>query len=536
MFQECPWYSRVPGTQLSLVPKGATYKILWGKIIKNSKYSNSFFLLIFMVFCLAHSIYATNLDISAHDPIYPILRRAQTKSSVLFFSQNFPQTKSGLNAVLKKGDLSFYDRYYLHNRYPLAASPLVKYAGKHTDNVLYLSPLVRTSFYDTSKTGVIGALGLRAYGDVGPYLTFFTQGEVFTEWTDEDQFSHQFDPDYGETCSVEKGPNDDLLSSRTCNRFTYYLRLDLDWIHLKVGRDNIHMGPGYFSSLTAQKQTAPYYLVEMRIPFSEWLYLDNYFLKMTDSDHDVRKFAHIHRFEFKPFQFFSVAFQDVVIYQDRNIDLAYALPLIPLAFSEDNTGGRDNDAMALDVMYTGLPLTSVWAEVFIDDLLGPGTFFDDFWENRWSVLFGFQVVSPLSWLDMDMTFEYSRVEPWTYNGRQSYTSFRHFNRPSASKLGPDSRSFDIQFMYRPTKFIELGHRLEINDKGTEPSSKLGQIHSDDDHGTKKSFLKGKRLRERISIFSLTGFWRQHVLVDTYFTFNWMEEEFQHYGMNLFLSW
>jgi hypothetical protein len=442
---------------------------------------------------------------------------------------------------IKEKQLSPYDAWYLNHRHPFGDRPLVDLTDSSRQHSFLLSPLAGAGYHhsffpDSAYISAIGGVGLRVRGEIKSHVTFYSRGLVFTEKTDKEQFTHQFDPDQGETCAVEKGANDSLLDTRTCARFEYYLFIDLPWLEIKLGRDRLHMGPGYFSSLTANRETPPYYLIEARIDFSDWLFMDNYFLKMTDTEHDVRKYQHIHRFEFKPLKSLSIAFQDAVIYQERDPDLKYVLPLTPLAFSEDNNGGRDNDAMSLDFLYTGLPFFSVWGETFIDDLLGPGTFFDDFWENRWAVLAGLQLVSPWPAADADVAVEYSRVEPWTYNGRQRYTSFKHFNVPSASKLGPDSRSIDVQVSYRPLPWLQIQERMQFNDKGTQRGAVLANIHDNATDGTTKEFLKGDVNSSRIYTHSVSWFWSRYLLGELQWKHVRGDSDYSELGAKLDFSW
>jgi hypothetical protein len=487
-----------------------------------------------LCFLRQEAVCAPDLDVSPIDPGYEVLRRMQTRSQQVYFSQNYPQRLEPLKAYVNS-DLMFpYDEHYLGRVHPFGERPLVRYSDSARQNTFHLSPLVFFNFTNSTYASTVAGLGLRLFGEVTSNVTFFSRGRVYTEWADTNLFDHQFDPGQGETCSAEiKGG--DPVDSRTCARFEHYIMIDLPWLDLKLGRDHLHMGPGYFSTLTAARNTPPYYMIEARIDFADWFYMDNYFLKMTDSDHNVKKYAHIHRFEFKPFKSLSVAFQDAVIYQQRDPDLIYALPLTPLAFSEDNAGGRDNDAMSFDFLYTGLPCFSLWGEVFIDDLLGPGTFFDDFWENRWAVLAGFQVVSPWRAADADLVVEYSRVEPWTYNGRQLYTSFRHFDVPSASKLGPDSRSIDLQLSYRPLKWLQLKERIEFNAKGTQYGAVLGTIHHDS-MGTTKVFLKGDEDKVDILTHSLSAFWNQYVRAELFIRQFFRDREDTDFGGEIIFSW
>lgn len=346
-----------------------------------------------------------------------------------------------------------------------------------------------SSNWDASGATRLGAFGLEAYGRVAHALSFHTQGLVYREETGRKQFSHQFDPDYGETYSVEKGAGDSLLSDRTYNRYTYSALLDLPSdILIKAGYERLHVGPGYFTSLVAARQTAPYYFVEARIPFADWLTVDDYLLRMVDGEHAILKYANLHRFDFHITDRFNFGFTGIVIYQDRDPDWRYALPLIPLAFEEQNNGGLDNSAMALDAQWNAFRGFSLWSQLFIDDLLSPTSFFEDFWENRWAFMAGFQVVSPWKGCDADWVVEYTHVEPWTYIGRSPQTSFKHFNVPSASPLGPDSRTLSTQVGWRPLAWLEVSGQYSFSQKGQGRQATLGVIHTDSLDGVTKEFL------------------------------------------------
>jgi hypothetical protein len=455
-----------------------------------------------------------DLDVPADHPAVEILRRSQARSGDLFPMQAFPQSSRALSS---SGPLSAYDALYLEQWSPWGRRAAVRWEDSALGRSFFLSPLAEADYAftetDSSDRSGVGGVGLTVYGQVAPHVVYYTHGMVYTEKTNRAQFGHQYDPNYGETSTVEKGANDTLLKDRTYNRFESYAIVDFSWIKVKFGRDRLRMGPGYFSSMLAGKDTPPYNLMEGRIDFASWLKLDNYLIRMTDTDHGIQKYANIHRFEFRPTRHLEAGFQDIVIYQDRDPDPVYILPLAPLTFSEANNGGRDNAAMGFDFLYSGIPNLSVWSELFIDDLLGPTTFFNDFWENRWAYLAGFQYALPLSWADADLVAEISQVEPWTYNGRQSQTSFKHFDRPSASKLGPDSRSYDVQLAYRPSRWAEIRERFEYNEKGMGRGATLGVIHVDAIDGTSKSLLSDSIHTQTVfrheARFSLTRYAQIH---------------------------
>jgi hypothetical protein len=458
-----------------------------------------------------------DLEISPRSELYPLLRRAQTRSDSLMPQQAFPQASGSLRPWMREETLFSGDRAWLEYGLPEKRRELIAWTSPERGNSLFVSPELEAGFTagsrgDSSLDAGLGGFGLTLYGRLANHLSFYAHGLVYTEVTDRKQFTHQFDPNYGETYSVEKGEGDSLLGNRTYNRHVFYATYDMPWIRLKAGRDFLHSGPGYFSSLTAWRGAPPYYLVEARVEFSPWLHLEDYLIQMTDTDHAIRKYANLHRFEFLPFRNLSVGFQDIVIYQDKDPDPRYLLPLAPLTFTESDNGGLDNAAMGFDFLAVPVRNLSVWGELFVDDLLGPGAFFDDFWENRWAVLGGFQATSPWRGFDADLVIEYSQVEPWTYIGRQPQTSFKHFNMPSGSKLGPDSRSLDLQAAYRPMAGVELKVRWESDDKGLGRQATLGVVHDDAIDPSTKSLLGGAVAKRRVLTQEAAFLWRQLLLV------------------------
>ncbi len=417
------------------------------------------------------------------------IKRVQTRSQKIIPLQQFPLPQNVWEDFVNQNLFTPADSYFFSTSFPRYDKTLLSYSGK---NSLKFSPVFELSLEDTSEFVVSPSVGGLLFGTVGKNLSLYSRASVRVDLATQNMYHHQFDPSQGETCSVSVDGTRDLQAERTCATFESYFIWNWQWLSLKTGRDKIHMGPGYFSSLTAGDHTAPYFLLDARVDFAPWLHHNNMILRMVDSNYDVQKYLHIHRFEFKPSRAWHIAFQDMVIYQERDIEASYILPLVPLAFLEDNTGGRDNDALSLDVSFSGIRNFSLWGEIFIDDLQDVTSIFSSFWENRWAGLVGFQLTSPWLSQDFDIVVEYHRIEPWTYNGRQAYTSFRHFDKPSANIYGPNSQSLNTKISYRPVKWIELGEHFEFSEKGTDRGSKIGEIHDRQgfDDPEKKEWLGG----------------------------------------------
>jgi hypothetical protein len=481
------------------------------------------------------------LDIPARDGSIADLRRIEARSGVLLPGQSFPQPARPARAWLEGKPLTAADSTRLFGRFPFApGGEAVRWNDSARGNLFLLSPSLEASAEagmdgDTAADLARLGIGARLYGTVGGRLGWYTHAVVYTEEADRAIWTHQFDPEKGETYSVEKGAGDSLLDMRTYNRFEYYLRYDHDWWSIKAGRDHVHAGPGYFSSLTAGRDAPPYYQVSGRIDFAPWLSVEDALLKMTDSSFDVQKYANLHRLAFRPHPSLQLAYEDIVIYQDRDPDPAYLLPFVPLTFSEANGGGRDNAAMAFDAAWAAPGGLMLWGQLFLDDLLGPASLFDDFWENRWAGLAGFQWVLPAAWADADLVVEYSHVEPWTYNGRESHTSFKHYDVASASKLGPDSRSVDVQGSWRFLRAVQARAHWEWDTKGIGRQATLGAIHDDALDGLTKEWLAHASSTWR-STQELSWFHRRYAEARIWWTESWGAERGRRFGIEARSGW
>lgn len=481
------------------------------------------------------------LDISPWDPSVSDLRRAEARSGTLLPGQSFPQALMPARAWLEGKSLTPWDSAHLLARFPFAASgELIRWSDSARGNSFLLSPSAEAAYeYGAAGDSApdLGRMGLgaRLYGTVGGRLAWYTHATIYTEKSDRALWTHQFDPEKGETYSVEKGAGDSLLDMRTYNRFEYYLRYDHNWWSIKAGRDFLHSGPGYFSSLTATRQTPPYYQVSGHVDFAPWLGLDDYLVQMVDSSYDVQKYENVHRLTFRPFASLQLAYEDLVIYQDRDPDPAYILPFVPLTFAEANSGGRDNASMAFDATWAAPGGLMLWGQLFLDDLLGPASFFDSFWENRWAGLMGGQWALPTAWADADLVVEYSHVEPWTYNGRESHTSFKHYDVASASKLGPDSRSLDAQASWRPGRGWQLREHWEWDAKGVGRQAALGTIHVDAIDGLTKEWLAHARSTWNATQ-EVSWFYRRYAETRFWWTESWGQGRGRRFGATVQLGW
>ncbi len=346
---------------------------------------------------------------------------------------------------------------------------------------------------DSSLNRELATLGGRLYGTLGGRLQYFSQATINTEWADADIYYDRYPEADGEPSGVDFDGCDSLYGKRTFARYTAYAETEYRWFTVKYGRDRIQHGPGEWTGLTTSRALPPWTVLDTRIAPFPWLTVQASVLEARPTETaigsknpryfagDARKWMHVHRYEVRPCRGLAVAFQNSVIYDADSaggLQPAYLLPIIPIFFTQDLSGNRDNSAMQFDFRFDRLRPLSLWGAFFIDDLNDPMTIFDDDWRNRWAALAGFRLVSPWRPVDADLTAEISLVRPWTYTGgREADYSFSHYGYATGSENGPDSRSTHVRIAWRPCRRLELAPEFELQEKGTGRGAVLGIVHS-----------------------------------------------------------
>ncbi|MCB9497262.1 MAG: hypothetical protein H6686_10305 [Fibrobacteria bacterium] len=330
------------------------------------------------------------------------------------------------------------------------------------------------------------SIGGTIYGNVGGEVWFLSDARIFTEWSDAFRYRDRHVVGDGEPSGV---PYDDpsengRFESRTGARYVAWAQWSRDWISLKYGRDRVRFGPGVWTGLTTRLESPPYNLLDTRLEPFPWLSVQATVLEARPGEleyafpGDTRKWVHVHRFELRPFTGVTAAFQNMVLYRDSGgVQPTYLLPLVPIFFSQDLAGNRDNSAMQFDLMVQRWRGWSTWGALFLDDLNSLTDIGGASWLNRWGILTGARILSPWRSFDADLSMEFSMVRPWTFTGgREEAYSFAHYGMAMGSELGPDSRTLHARAAWRPTGTTECSLEAFRLEKGVGAPATLGTVH------------------------------------------------------------
>lgn len=338
-----------------------------------------------------------------------------------------------------------------------------------------------------------GTLGGRMYGNLAGEIWYASDARIFTEWADAYRYQDRYVQGDGEPSGVpfEDPSEGGRYKSRTGARFVAWAQWSRDWLSLKYGRDRVRFGPGAWTGLTTRLETPPYNLFDARIEPFPWLSVQSTVLEARVGElefaipGDARKWCHVHRFEVRPARGVALAFQNQVLYRDSGgVNPSYLLPLVPIFFSQDLAGNRDNAAFQFDATLNRFRGVSLWGVLMLDDLNSASDILGSSWLNRWAVLAGGRILSPWKSFDADLTTEWSMVRPWTYTGgREEAYTFAHYGLPMGSELGPDSRTVRTRLAWRCLPTLEVDMTAFVLEKGVGEQATLGFVNQGSRFGT-----------------------------------------------------
>jgi len=288
------------------------------------------------------------------------------------------------------------------------------------------------------------------------------------------------------------------------------------WFDVAMGKDFESWGPSFTGSLFLSDNAPSFPFVKLRARYGrvKFVHLMGFLRSglvdtartLWDNGHlrtfERRKYLSAHRVEVGITSRVTVGAQEMLIYGDRGVEFAYAIPATFLFATQTFLGDKDNTALGLDVdanVGRGLKL---YGALFLDDLSkfeGPGAF-----SNKFAAQAGFLWVDPGGWRDTEVRGEFTRVEPWVYTHLFNINRYQHHGMLLGHPLGPNSDGVYGEVVHRVTGALSLSLSASRERHGTNPVGPDGtvvNVGGDPDLGQRpgddvrsKRFLAGVRER------------------------------------------
>lgn len=320
-----------------------------------------------------------------------------------------------------------------------------------------------------------------------------------------------------------------------------YLRYDGGIVSAQVGMERLLWGSGYEQQLIVSDNVRPFPFIRMDAEYKSLKYTfihgwllgssgtltyslpsdsSTVFVEPTNAD----KYIAAHRLEFSFPGLFDIGAQEIMIYSNRSVDLAYLTPIIVLESAQRARGERDNAFWAFDVQThfaSGIELT---ASLMMDDIHF-GEFFKNKWYNRNAYQVGALLTDPLFFPDMNVTVQWTRVEPYMFaHDRSRDDNYSSLGRILGPDIGPNADAWFFRVAYFPLRNLKLSLDVRFVRKGdniVDPAT--GQLiknvggdflqpHRPSDP-EERTFLDGMLVKTRTARFLTTYEVRNQIWLD-----------------------
>lgn len=199
-------------------------------------------------------------------------------------------------------------------------------------------------------------------------------------------------------------------------------------------------------------------------------------------------------------------FQEMYIYSNRSVDLAYLNPLVLMESVQRARGERDNGLWTFDASTKFIRGMELRGTLLFDDIHIPGIF-SDRWYDKHAVQLTALWMDPFGVPNTGVMVEYTRVEPFVFGHERSRdNNYTNDGNLLGAAIGPNADAWFFRVDWLPRRNLTLSTRVLLGRKGKDVYDSAGQLvrnvggdenvpHRSTDPDT-KSFLDGTLVKKQ----------------------------------------
>jgi len=169
----------------------------------------------------------------------------------------------------------------------------------------------------------------------------------------------------------------------------------------------------------------------------------------------------------------EIGFTDMVIFS-RRFDLAYVNPLAFFKSVNNSLNDRDKSHLAIHSRWRIADGLEIRGQGLLDDIvtsnIGKG-----YWSNKWAWQIGAMWANPFGIPDVDIAFEHTRVEPFTYTSANPQNSSSTSGEIIGTSIGPNAMSFWQQIRWTPTEKLTFELDVTLIERGENYYDSAGNL-------------------------------------------------------------
>jgi hypothetical protein len=311
-----------------------------------------------------------------------------------------------------------------------------------------------------------------------------------------------------------------FLNEKYYNSFEGYLRYqtETNWLAITVGREATQIGRGYLDKMFLSSGTVPYDFLRLDLNYKAISYSFSYGNLRGDSLGRNLESKNIinHRLDVRFSPKLRIGFYEAIIASEAPFNFIYLNPISFLTSADFTAepGGATNSIMGFDAEYIFYEGVGIQGTLFIDDIdfrdLGGDKKESN--DNKFGYQFGLFWCGAFSFDDVDLIFEYTRLDPFVYSHRTNKSNYTHHGFSLGHGLAPNSDEIAVSLNYAPShrinfnilyQFQRSGEGLEFDADGNLITNYGGNIlRGDGDFLMKNTFLNGNRINRNIITLNL----------------------------------
>lgn len=231
-----------------------------------------------------------------------------------------------------------------------------------------------------------------------------------------------------------------------------YMQFDLPYFRVYFGRDKTVWGPGRRGNLLLSGNSNAMDMVKLSGGWGPFHYTtitavldpDEITVSYPDTSVSMRinRYLSAHRLEIKPMNMLTLGFSESVIYGGvgRQIEFYYTNPLTWYHGEQLNKNNDDNTFLSFDFSFYPRKGVNLYGEFMVDDFQIEKKSKGDDEPNELGYIGGIYITDPIKNSNLDLSFEYTRINNWTYNQGSAWNRYVYDGKIIGHFLGPDRES------------------------------------------------------------------------------------------------
>jgi len=232
----------------------------------------------------------------------------------------------------------------------------------------------------------------------------------------------------------------------------------------------------------------------------------------------IKKYIVAHRLEFRPQNSMSIGFGESVIYGGRNLEMAYALPVLFYWSTQHDLSDSDNLQIFLDFQFIRKGFGRLYGSLYLDEWDLVDTFNRDESRNWAAYQVGFVYALPfLSTWNSLFRIETTHLTPYVYVHESKLSTFQHHGHYLGFWSGPNSDNLFLAIEGSPIAgwwlqlYSQRTRRGEVNEITIEhqySSEKIPFLYPHEDNPETRTLLgfRGEFLVYSFLRLSFDAFW------------------------------